>query len=73
MSCWWTRIPYLIVVCGVAIAPAAAQELRISHQFHAENDSRGQAFVAWWWMPGSFRSPPAGEQLFLPTRREGGR
>jgi TRAP-type C4-dicarboxylate transport system substrate-binding protein len=38
-----TQVRYLFLVCGLAIAPATAQELRISHQFHAEDDSRGRA------------------------------
>jgi len=33
-------------IFGVAFAPAAAQELQISHQFHAEYDSRGRAVQA---------------------------
>jgi TRAP-type C4-dicarboxylate transport system substrate-binding protein len=38
---WTTTL--LVLLVGVAIAPAQAQELRISHQFHAEDDSRGRA------------------------------
>ena len=40
------RIPGLILlmlVTGLSMAPATAQELNISHQFHAEDDSRGRA------------------------------
>jgi len=41
------RIPGLIllilVTCCLSMAPATAQELNISHQFHAEDDSRGRA------------------------------
>jgi TRAP-type transport system periplasmic protein len=35
----------LMLLLGVPIVPAGAQELRISHQFHSEDDSRGRA--AW--------------------------
>ena len=40
------RIPgliLLILVTCLSMAPATAQELNISHQFHAEDDSRGRA------------------------------
>ena len=33
----------LILVTYLSMAPATAQELNISHQFHAEDDSRGRA------------------------------
>lgn len=38
-----TRACCLFLATGLLIAPATAQELRISHQFHGENDSRGRA------------------------------
>jgi len=33
----------LLILCALRIAPAASQELRISHQFHESSDSRGRA------------------------------
>lgn len=33
----------IMLLVGVVIVPADAQELHISHQFHAEDDSRGRA------------------------------
>jgi len=33
----------LILVTYLSMAPATAQELNISHQFHGEDDSRGRA------------------------------
>jgi len=42
---WWVRTLAwgLVLVSGLALAPAGAQELYVSHQFHAEDDSRGRA------------------------------
>jgi len=42
---WWTRTlaRNLMLVCGLAVAPAFAQDLSVSHQFHGEDDSRGRA------------------------------
>ena len=37
----WAQI--LLILVGVAGGPASADELRISHQFHAERDTRGRA------------------------------
>lgn len=33
----------LMLITGLAMAPAIAQELNISHQFHSKDDSRGRA------------------------------
>src|SRR5262245_29617678 len=38
----WMRA-YLMLAVSFAIAPAVAQELHVSHQFHAQDDSRGRA------------------------------
>ena len=41
--CAWMLGRILILVTSIAVVSATAQELHVSHQFHAQDDSRGRA------------------------------
>src|SRR5215831_13548285 len=41
--CAWMLGRILTLVTGIAVVSATAQELHVSHQFHAQDDSRGRA------------------------------